>query len=71
MMHHGHHTQLSSKKVQQLRKYHLDEHSLTFCNFTVTLTLNTTIQFFHKTLWLMTMYYQTSSSKDTVAIVIF
>ncbi|WP_419632960.1 hypothetical protein, partial [Thiolapillus sp.] len=39
----------------------------------MTLTLNTTIQFLHKTLWLMIMYYQTkfcskriSNLEDTV-----
>ena len=76
MMHH--HTKFGSKKDQQFRKYHLDKHSLTFWNFTVTLTLNTTVQFLPKILWPMTMYYLTkfgskrmSTSKDTVEIVIF
>ena len=47
-------------------------------NFTVTLTLNTTIQLLHKILWFIIMYYHTKfgskrirSSKDTVDIVIF
>ena len=36
-----------------------DKQSLTFLNCAVNLTLNTTIQFLHKTLWLMIMYYET------------
>ena len=46
-------------KVQHFRRQHLDKQSLTFCNFAVTLTLNTAIQFLHKTLWLTIMYHQT------------
>ena len=60
------------------RKYHLDKHSLTFWTFTVTLIMNAVIPFFHKTLWLMMLYYQTkfgwkptSRLEDTTEIVIF
>ena len=49
-----------------------------FLTFAVTLTLNVVIQFFHRTLWLMMLYYQTkfgckstSSVEDTTEIVIF
>ena len=44
-----HHASLVVKKVQWFRRYYPDKHSLTFWNFVVTLTLNTTIQFLHKT----------------------
>ena len=61
------------------RKYHPNKHSLTFWTFTVTLTLNAVIPFFHRTLQLMKLYYQTkfgckknpSSLEDTTEIVIF
>ena len=60
------------------RKYHPDKHSLTFLTFTMTLTFNAVIPFFHRKLWLMTVYYQTkfgckltSSLQDTREIVIF
>ena len=50
---------LINKKVLWFRTY-LVKHSLTFWTFTVTLTLNKISQFFHRTLWLMMLYYQTS-----------
>ena len=60
------------------RKYHPDKHSLTFWTFAVTLTLDAVIQFFHRTLWFMMLYYQTkfgcnqtSSLEGTTEIVIF
>ena len=40
-------------KVQRLRLYHLDKHSLTLQSFAATLTLNIWITFLHKTLWLI------------------
>ena len=53
-------------------------HSLPFWSFTVTSTLNTVIPFFHRTLQLMMLYYQTkfgckptSRLEDTTEIVIF
>ena len=59
------------------RKYNLDKHSLTYWTFAVTLTLNVVIQFFHRTLQLLMLYYQTkrgckwaSSLEDIVEIVI-
>ena len=59
------------------RKHHLDKHSLTYWTFAVTLTLNAVIPFFHRTLWLMVLYYQTKfgckltcSLEDTTEIVI-
>ena len=65
-------------KVQHFRRQHLDKQSLTFRNFAVTLTLNTIIQFLHKTLWLMIMYHQNkfyskriSNSEDAVETVTF
>ena len=58
--------------------YYLDKHSLTYWTFAVTLTLNVVIQFFHRTLQLMMLNYQTrfgckwtSSLEDIVEIVIF
>ena len=55
------------------RKYHQDRHWLTFWTFAVTLTLDAVIQFFHRTLWFMMLYYkskfgykQTSCLEDTV-----
>ena len=60
------------------RKYHQDKHSLTCWTFAVTLTLNTVIPFFNRTLWLKMLYYQTkfgcnltSSLEDTQEMVIF
>ena len=60
------------------RKYHPDKHSLTFWIFALTLTLNAVIPFFHRTLQLKMLYYQTkfgckpnSSLEDTTEIVIF
>ena len=55
-------------KYQQFRRQHLDKQSLTFCYFAVTLTLNTAIQFLHKTLWLMIMYHQTTFCRKGSAI---
>ena len=43
----------------RFRKYHPEKHSLIFWTFAVTLTLKTAIQFFNRTLWLMTLYSQT------------
>ena len=54
-------------KVQHFRRQHLDKQSLTFCNFAVTLTLNTAIQSLHKTLWLMIMYHQTKFSSKKIS----
>ena len=51
--------QVSLQKVQRFRRYPQDKHSLTFWTLAVTLTLNTGIQFSHKTLWLTMMYHQT------------
>ena len=52
------------QKVQQLRRYGPDEHSLEFWTFSVTLTLTTTEQsnFFQKTFHLMMMCHQTKFS---------
>ena len=49
------------QKVQHQRRYHSDEHSLEFLNFSVTLTLTTTEQsnFFHKTFHFMLVCHQT------------
>ena len=54
------------------------QHSPTFLTFTVALTLNAVDPFFHRTLWLMRLYYQTKSGckwsstlEDIVEIVIF
>ena len=52
---------IQEKNVQRFRRYHPDKQSLTFRNFTVTLTVNTVIQFFHSTLRLLMLYYQTKS----------
>ena len=67
-----------SRNVVWFRKYRPDKHSLTFRTFVVTLTLNTVIPFFHRTLRLMMLYYQTkfrckptSCLEDTADIVIF
>ena len=46
-------------KSRHTEKSHLDKCSLTFGTFAVTLTLSTVIAFFHRTLWLMMLYYQT------------
>ena len=58
--------------------HELSRQALTFQTFTVTLTLNEGIPFFHRTVWLMMLYYQTkfgckwtSSLEDIVKIVIF
>ena len=63
---------------QTQRKYHLDKHSPTFSTFPVTLILNAVILFFHRTLRLMMLYFQTklgckstSSLENTTEIVIF
>ena len=57
---------------------HPDKDPLTFGTFTVTLTLNTAVQFSHMTLWLMMMYHQTKfgckrirSQEDIVETIIF
>ena len=70
--------QIWSQNVLWFRKYHRDKHSLTFWTFAVNLTLNTVIPFFNRTVWLMTLYYQTksgckptSSWDDTAEIIIF
>ena len=59
-------------------KKHPDKHSLKFWTFTVILTWHAVIPFFHRTLWLMMLYYQTkpgckrtNSLEDTTEIVIF
>ena len=59
-------------------RYHQDKHSLTFWILAVTLTLNTVIRFFHRTLWLVMLYYSpksgwkwTCSLEDIVQIVAF
>ena len=61
-----------------IQKISSGKHSLTFWIFTVNLTLNAVIPFFHRTLRLMLLYYQiklgckqTSSFEDIVEIVIF
>ena len=41
-----------------LLKYHRGKHSLTFWTFSVTLTLNSWFNFFHRALRLMMLYYQ-------------
>ena len=60
------------------RKYHWDKHSPTFWTSPVTLTLNSGVQFSHRILQLMILYYQTkfgckpiSNLEDTTEIVIF
>ena len=60
------------------RKYNLDKQSLILWTFPVTLTLNAVIPFFHRTLRLKMLYYQTkfgckptSSLEDTTEIAIF
>ena len=57
---------------------HPDKYSLTFLTFAVTLTLNAVIQFFHRTFWLIMLYYytksgckRTSSLEDIIEIVSF
>ena len=54
--------QVRLQKVQQLKRYHPDEHSLEFLTFPVTLTVTITDQsnFFDKTTQLMKMCHQTS-----------
>ena len=76
MLHH--HTKFNKKNVLWFRKYHPGKHSLKLQTFTVTLTLNPVIPFFHRTLRLMMLYYQTKygckwsrSLEDTTEIVIF
>ena len=44
----------------RFRGYHPGKHSLTFWTFAVTLTLNTVIPFFHRTLCLMMLYIKPS-----------
>ena len=48
------------QKVQQLRRYHPDEHSLEFGD--LDLDHNRAIQSFHKTIHFMMMYHQTKLS---------
>ena len=62
----------------QFRRYELHKHSLTVWTFSVTLTLNAVIQFLHRTLQLIMLYYQTKfgckqtrSLGDRAEIVIF
>ena len=69
--------QIWKQNVLWFIRHHLDKHSLAFWTFSVTLTLNTVIPFFHWTLQLMMLYYQTklgckptSSLADTTKIVI-
>ncbi len=57
---------------------HPDKYSLTFLTFAVTLTLNAVIQFFHRTLLLIMLYYHTKSGckrtsrlEDIIEIVLF
>ena len=66
------------KIVRSSEKNCPNKYSLTFWTFTVTLTLNAVIPFFHRTLWLMMLYYQTkfvckwtSGLEDTLEIIIF
>ena len=66
------------KNVLWFRRCRPDKHSRTFWTFTVTFTLNAVIQFFHRTLRLMMLCYQTkfgckrtSSLEATVKRVIF
>ena len=56
----------------------ISKRSLTFWTFTLTLTLNAAIPFFHRTLQLMMLYYQTkfgskltSSLEDATELLIF
>ena len=69
--------QVWSQNVLQFRRYHLVK-QLTYWTLTVTLTLKVAIQFFHRTLQLLMLYYetkfgnkQTRSLEDTAEIVIF
>ena len=69
-----HDTKFGGKRFRNSEDIVWTDNSLTFWNFAVTLTLKTAIQFLHKTLWLMIMYFQTkfgskrmSSSEDTVS----
>ena len=64
--------------VLWFRKYHPDKQSLLFRTFTVTLTVNTEIALFNRTLEIMMLYYQTkfgckstSRLEDTTQIVMF
>ena len=64
--------------VLWFRKYHQDKQSLLFRTFTVTLTVNTEIALFNRTLEIMMLYYQTkfgckptSRLEDTTQIVMF
>ena len=60
MMHH--HTKFDRSEIlseQTFKRYCLGKHSLKFRTFTVTMTLNTTKQPFHKTLQNMNMHCQT------------
>ena len=66
MMHH--HTKPGYKNVWWFRRYCLDKHSLTFWTFTVTLTLNTAIQFSHTTPRLVTTYHQTKTGCKKISI---
>ena len=70
-----HHIKFGSKRFSFSEDIIWANIHLTFWNFAVTLTLNTTIQLLHKTLWLMVMYQSSSkrisSSKDRLDTVIF
>ena len=49
------------QNILWFKRQHPDKHSLTFWTFGVTLILNAVIQFFHRTLQFMMLYYQTKS----------